>query len=292
MKVKAYAKLNLILKVLGTREDSYHEIDTIFQAIDLCDIVEVNVRAVKSFSEVNVVCFDEDGKKIAELLERDNLAYKAAILMHDTYHARENEVITIEIEKHIPIAGGLGGGSADAAAVINALCSIWGIAIDDKVYELCKVLGADVAFLLAAQNGMSCARARGVGEKLEYAKGLDETFEIKFSDISIPNKTGRVYSEFDKIKNEREKISDKIKNKNENEIEINNDKNDLIEKFLSASTTEEKEKYLYNDLQVALENITGKKDEGYILCGAGPSYFRPHRPQNEISEHSIIVHTI
>ena len=265
---KAYAKLNLILNVLGKREDGYHEIDTIFQAINLYDIVDVNCRSTKGFTEVNVKCLS-DGLEIDDISKKDNLAYKAAILMHDTFHSRENEIIDIVIDKRIPIAGGLGGGSSDGAAVIYALASLWGIPIDDDVYRLAASLGADVPFLLAVQSGITCARARGIGEKLEFAKGIDEDIELLLQNINISNKTARVYAEFDICSKPSE--------------------NDYVERFLKAEKEEEKLSFLHNDLQKALEKITERKIDDYILCGAGPTYFRIARPDED---KGFIVHTL
>ena len=309
MNVKAYAKINLILNVLGKRDDGYHEIETIFQAIDLYDLVSVECSKTKGFTEIHLSCVssddsaeDENKKQhieglknenfekhhIEDLENKNNLAYKAAILMHDTYHGRENEIIDIEIDKRIPVSGGLAGGSADAAAVVNALCALWGIAIDSDVYSLCSQLGADVAFCLAAQNGMPCALARGIGEKLEYANGIDCDIELLLSDISIPNKTARVYSEFDKIsgsdKNESEKKNEKLRGLN-----LSEEKTSLVKAFIDAASREEKISLLHNDLQTALENITGIKIDDYILCGAGPTYFRIARPDED---KGFIVHTL
>ena len=108
MKLKANAKINLTLDVLGKREDGYHLIDSVFQSVSLGDIVEVEAA-----NDIKVYCTD------STICDESNIAYKAARKFF------ESTCLTggahIKIEKHIPLASGMGGGSADAAAVLRAL---------------------------------------------------------------------------------------------------------------------------------------------------------------------------
>ncbi len=150
MKLKANAKINLTLDVLGKREDGYHLIDSVFQSISLCDIVDVQKSDV-----ISVFCSD------STICDESNIAYKAAKNFFEYAGIVGGAKITIE--KHIPLASGMGGGSADAAAVIVAL---------DKIYEtnlsqsqLCEIglsVGADVPFCIVGGT----ARVGGIGEKM------------------------------------------------------------------------------------------------------------------------------
>lgn len=158
MKLKACAKINLTLDVLGKREDGYHLIDSVFQSISLCDEV-----SVKTNDTIIVRCSDDS------ICDKSNIAYKAAQSFFEFTGVSGGAEIVIE--KHIPLASGMGGGSADAAAVIVAL---------DKLYKtnlsqdtLCKIglsVGADVPFCIVGGT----ARVGGIGEKMERLANMPE----------------------------------------------------------------------------------------------------------------------
>jgi 4-diphosphocytidyl-2-C-methyl-D-erythritol kinase len=142
----APAKLNLGLQILGRRTDGYHEIATIFQTIDLCDVIKVEPADQLSV-QIDVPL---DGET--------NLALKAASALRERFHIERGAAILVE--KHIPIAGGLGGGSTDAAATLRALDQLWDI--DPMLNEMHRValsLGSDVPFLLV--GGTAIGRGRG-----------------------------------------------------------------------------------------------------------------------------------
>ena len=169
--IKAYAKINLVLNVLGEREDGYHEVETVMQAIDLYDEVTVSwqpdmscmVGAFGKKAEIHVSL--DPGSDTLPSDER-NLAYKAALLMHETFHPNMNERVEIKVVKKIPEAAGLAGGSADGAAVISGLARLWHIANEARLLEVAAALGADVPFSYMAQNGMPAALATGTGTQL------------------------------------------------------------------------------------------------------------------------------
>lgn len=147
IKITACAKINLSLSVLGKREDGYHELDTVMQSVDLSDTVYIE----KCRSIIT------DCKGISA---EENIAARAARLFCEKTGA---EGCKIKIEKRIPAAAGLGGGSADAAAVLAGLNRLYKTGISET--ELCEIavkIGADVPFLIAGGT----ARARGIGEKL------------------------------------------------------------------------------------------------------------------------------
>ncbi|MBQ6717576.1 MAG: 4-(cytidine 5'-diphospho)-2-C-methyl-D-erythritol kinase [Clostridia bacterium] len=151
MKLKACAKINLTLDILGKREDGYHIIDSVFQSVSLCDEIDI-----QKSNTITVRCTDNT------ICDRSNIAYKAAQKYFE--YVGIDGGADIKIEKHIPLASGMGGGSADAAAVIVAL---------DRLYEtnlsqerLCEIglsVGADVPFCIMGGT----ARVGGIGEKME-----------------------------------------------------------------------------------------------------------------------------
>jgi 4-diphosphocytidyl-2-C-methyl-D-erythritol kinase len=149
----APAKLNLFLHVTGRRPDGYHELQTLFQLIDLCDTVAIEVR--------------EDGRiercaGPAEIAASEDLTVRAAQALQSAAGVRLGA--SIRVIKRIPIGGGLGGGSSDAATTLLALNRLWGCGLSsDVLAELGLPLGADVPVFV---KGFS-AWAEGVGERLE-----------------------------------------------------------------------------------------------------------------------------
>lgn len=153
LKIKAYAKINLTLDVLGKRADGYHELQTIMQTIDLADIItlrELN-QGIKIVSSSLQIPTDEK-----------NLAYQAAQLIKS--RAGIEKGIEIRIEKNIPVMAGLAGGSTDAAATLVGLNNLWELDFSEaELWEMAARLGSDVAFCL---NGGTCL-AEGRGEILK-----------------------------------------------------------------------------------------------------------------------------
>lgn len=147
----AYAKLNLHLQVLGKRPDGYHELLTLFERISLAD--RVRVEEIDG-SGIELLC-DSEGVPH----NGTNLAVRAAELFREACGWRRG--IRIRMEKRIPVGGGLGGGSSDAAAVLGALQDLSGGAASPRQLEECaRQLGADVAFF-TAQVPRALGRARG-----------------------------------------------------------------------------------------------------------------------------------
>lgn len=148
--LQAYAKVNLGLNIIAKRGDGYHEIDTLMARLDLHD--DLTLTPKNTGITLNVTGADLPAGK-------DNLAFRAAELY---LNALGRGGVSMTLHKRIPLAAGLGGGSADAAAVLRGLHTLFPSDID--VSELAKELGADVSFFV--QN-VRAARARGRGEKLE-----------------------------------------------------------------------------------------------------------------------------
>ncbi|HVQ62035.1 MAG TPA: 4-(cytidine 5'-diphospho)-2-C-methyl-D-erythritol kinase [Burkholderiales bacterium] len=144
----APAKLNLFLHVLGRRSDGYHELQTVFRLIDRADRVGIAARS--------------DGEiRFSGVFGEDNLCLRAARLLKAETGSREG--CDLALEKTIPVGGGLGGGSSDAATTLMALNRIWKTGLNTK--ELMKIalrLGADVPFFLLGSNALG----EGIGERL------------------------------------------------------------------------------------------------------------------------------
>lgn len=153
MTLRAYAKINLGLQILGKRPDGYHDIETIFHQIDLYDEIDI----VHNESGVH---FTTDSPNVPA--DASNLCVRAATILHDLTGAQGGVEITLR--KRIPIGAGLGGGSTDAATVLKGICKLWDLDISlQELHLLSSGLGSDVPFFL---NG-GTAYATGRGEKLE-----------------------------------------------------------------------------------------------------------------------------
>jgi len=147
---KAPAKINLTLDVLYKRPDNYHEIEMVMTTVDLADrieLTELDADVIKIESENRFVPNDER-----------NLAYRAAKLLKDTYQVKKG--VRIKIDKQIPVAAGLAGGSSDAAATLRGLNRLWSLHIPIKdLADIGAHIGSDVSFCV--YNSTAVARGRG-----------------------------------------------------------------------------------------------------------------------------------
>lgn len=155
MQLPAYAKVNFTLDVLNRRADGYHELRSVMQTITLCDSVQVEAtRADETQIQVKT------NRTYLPADER-NTAYQAAARFLQA--AGICASVSIQIQKRIPVGAGLGGGSADAAAVLRALNSSLNVRMTpSELEQLAMTVGADVPFLLHG----GCALAEGIGERL------------------------------------------------------------------------------------------------------------------------------
>ena len=161
LRLEAPAKVNLLLRVLGRRPDGFHDLDTLFQAVDLCDEVLVERRG--SGIELSV-----EGADLGPATE--NLAYRAARTFLEAEGARTAVGVEVRLRKRIPAGAGLGGGSSDAAAVLRCLNRLAARPLPRSTLdEIGAYLGSDVPFFL---GGAALARGRGRGELLEALPAL------------------------------------------------------------------------------------------------------------------------
>ena len=143
LELLAPAKLNLFLHVVGRRPDGYHELQSVFVLIDLCDTVRISLR--------NDGLINRTGDIIGEP-EKDLCVRAARLLQKETGTAWGAD---IEVIKRIPAGAGLGGGSSDAATTLMGLNCLWNLAIPtEKLMSLAARLGADVPFFLLGTNAL------------------------------------------------------------------------------------------------------------------------------------------
>ncbi|MBI5701198.1 4-(cytidine 5'-diphospho)-2-C-methyl-D-erythritol kinase [Candidatus Saganbacteria bacterium] len=185
--LKAHAKINLALQVIGKREDGYHEIDSIMQSVSLCDYVSV--------SRINNgIELTSDNPQVP--LDNKNTAYKAAEVFFDKTGVAPS--VKIDIKKIIPIAAGLAGGSADAAAVLIGLNQLYQAKLSESnLSVLGAEVGSDVPFCLVG----SICRCRGRGELVEKIPDpksrIPTWYIIVKPDFSVSTKW--VYDNFDLV---------------------------------------------------------------------------------------------
>jgi 4-diphosphocytidyl-2-C-methyl-D-erythritol kinase len=148
--VKAPAKINLTLDVLAKRPDGYHEVEMVMTTVDLADRVDLTLRGD---GEITLDCS-------ASFVPDDirNHAYKAAVLLKERYQVREG--VHLYIDKQIPVAAGLAGGSSDAAATLRGLNQLWNLGLSlDELAAVGAQIGSDVPFCV--YGGTALAKGRG-----------------------------------------------------------------------------------------------------------------------------------
>ena len=180
----AFAKLNLTLDVLGKRPDGYHDIKSVMQAISLRDDIEIDIGTGKPWK---LLCDKEDIPT-----DERNLAWKAAKLFFDTT-GKDPQGLEIRITKRIPAEAGLGGGSADAAAVLRALNRHYGAPFSlPALAELGGQIGSDIPFCVLCGTAM----AEGRGEMLRPLPNVpDCIFVVCKPDFSVS--TPALYAKID-----------------------------------------------------------------------------------------------
>ena len=152
IKVAAPAKVNLFLHVTGRRADGYHTLESLFVLVDLADTITLHRREDGAIARTN---------DVAGVAATDDLAIRAAQALQAASGTRFGVALTVD--KRIPIGGGLGGGSSDAASTLLALNRLWELALPrQRLLAIAATLGADVPFFV----GGAPAVARGIGEQL------------------------------------------------------------------------------------------------------------------------------
>ncbi len=182
LRVKSYAKINLGLEVLGLRDDGYHELRTLFQTIDLHDDIVLRPRP----RGVSVRCRHPRVPR-----DETNLTVRAAEALRR--YARVSAGVEIAITKRIPVAGGLGGGSSNAASVLMGLDRMWRLGLGpDGLHRLARRLGADVPYFLLGGTALGLGRGDEV-----YPLRRQLRAWVVLVDPGLPVSTAGVFSRID-----------------------------------------------------------------------------------------------
>ncbi|WP_294393045.1 4-(cytidine 5'-diphospho)-2-C-methyl-D-erythritol kinase [uncultured Clostridium sp.] len=251
MKIKAYAKINIALDVVGKREDGYHLLKMIMQTVDLYDVIEIT----KTSSDIKLNC----NKPYVPTDER-NLAYKAAKLFKEAY--KINDGVSINLTKNIPVSAGMAGGSTDAAGVLKLMNRLFNVnASDDELRVLGLKLGADVPYCI---NG-GTALCEGIGEQITQLKPFkDKIVVIIKPPFGVSTKD--VYKAFDLSKVVFHPRTEDIMRAMENDdihFVANNMKN------LLENVTLRKHKVIVN----IKEAVRSYGALGTMMSGSGPTVF-------------------
>ena len=175
----APAKINLYLEVIGDRPDGFHELVMVMQSIALADLVDIKPSNTE---DIYLSC---DRSLVPE--DETNLAHRAARLMFETFpdlYANYGGV-SIKIQKNIPVAAGLAGGSGNAAAVLVGINLLWNIGLTQpELQELAAKLGSDIPFCISGGTAI----ATGRGEKIDPVQNIDNIWLVlaKYSNIGVP----------------------------------------------------------------------------------------------------------
>ena len=251
MHFKSYAKINLILNILGKRSDGYHNISTVFQHIDLADSIELNQN---NHNNIIIKC------NIRELENESNLCYKAAKLLKE--NSGINKGVTIRLNKKIPLGSGLSGGSSNAAVVMKGLNKIWSLGLQQQ--ELMRVsqkIGMDVGFHLI---GGTCLGS-GRGEIIKKLKDLDRHYVVLvYPGFEISSKRMYASLKYDLIakKNNELKLADFLHTYDLSLL--NNDFEYFVEK-------------LYPEIM----DIKNKLGPNALMSGSGSSVFGIYKTKHE-----------
>ena len=155
IKIKANAKINLFLDITGRRDDGYHELDSVMMSVGIADILTFEKTDAVG---IEIVC-DKEGFP----LDDSNIIYKAAKALFDKYLPGSNAGLRVTVDKNIPSQAGMGGGSADGAAALVAVNTLFELGLsENELIDIGAAIGADVPFCLKG----GCCFCQGIGEKL------------------------------------------------------------------------------------------------------------------------------
>lgn len=223
MLLKSHAKINLYLKIGKKLKNNYHNLKSVMQLIQLHDNI-----SFEKLDEDDIIV--ESNNK--DLENKNNLAYKAALLLKSKYGIKKG--IKITIEKNIPLAAGLGGGSSNAANTLVALNKLWKLNLNQKkMINLASEIGSDVPFFILGKSAL----VEGFGNKIKpLRKSLSANIVLVNPGIKVS--TAWAYKEFDKNKSKKkvkENVKELIKAINKKDVKkisenLYNDFDPIVEK--------------------------------------------------------------
>lgn len=252
MKLKTRAKINLSIDIVGKREDGYHLVEMIMQSIDLYDILYIKEI------DYDKIIIKTDSVEIP--VDESNIVYKAVKLIKKTYNI--NKGVEVYIEKNIPVAGGLAGGSTNCAGVLVGLNKMWNLNLTkDKLKEIGLKLGADVPFCIEGGTKL----ATNIGEKLKDLPSLEDNVYILVCKPDLFVSTKDVYSNID-INNLENRPNNKYLIeclKNKDTINLSRNMKNVLENVTTKMHKEINE----------IKNIMSTNSLGTIMSGSGPTVF-------------------
>ena len=265
IKVKCPAKINLTLEVVNRREDGFHNIKSIMQMISLYDYLTISLKVAESL-KINL-----SGTSDEIPYDEKNLVYKAADLFFK--EAGVND-LDIHIEKNIPIAAGLAGGSTDAAGTIWGLNQLLKKFDDKKLNELCAKLGSDLNVCL--NGGCTLATSRGeVTEAMPYIQSKVTLIKPKYVGISA----GEAYKKYS--------------------LKEYKPQNNMTEKMVNAiNNGQDIKPYLYNDLEYAIYDdykelqLIKKTYPQAIMSGSGSTYFILDNVKADLGKDYLVINNL
>ena len=255
MQVKVYAKLNLTLSV-GAKRSEFHPIDSVATSVDIYDVVDVTARADNQVRVSGV-----DGVQ-----QERNTAYRAACAFVEAFSTTG---VDVTVHKGIPFGGGLGGSSADAAAVLYCMCKLHGVDVDcDEVRAICSKLGSDVTFMMHGGLG----RLRGKGDEVVFSQ-LKQPICFALTTFEQEMSTREVYEAFD----------GSVRRGDTRQQTFEDANNAQLLNLLEQGATERAISYLRNDLQQAATAVSDyaaqylrfaeKNGLSAVMTGSGSAYY-------------------
>ena len=237
----AYAKVNLFLDVVARRDDGFHDIKSVMHSVSLSDYLTIS--AENSLETSVILTTNIPNLSVGE----DNLICRAARSYLTCFGI--NAEVNINLEKHIPIGAGLGGGSTDAAATLRGLRRIFGLGSTEELLRICESLGSDVPFCFIGGTAVCTGR----GERLEKCQSHDYHFVIAIGEERVS--TPKAYAALDK----------KYMNFASDGYTAREDVSALYNIFESVTDID--------DVRNIKEILTKNGAESVLMSGSGPSVF-------------------
>ncbi|MBQ7568879.1 4-(cytidine 5'-diphospho)-2-C-methyl-D-erythritol kinase [bacterium] len=272
--VAAPAKINLVLEIVGTDDEGYHRLSTVFQALELAD------ELMLSYSEATTIdIVDNVGRGFKVEANENNLVIKAQRALER--HCQRELPCDIRLVKTIPAGGGLGGGSADAAAMLNGLNALYDLQLgDDEMLAIAATIGSDVPFAVMGGTALGTGR----GEKLTQLPTTLAPYRVVLVTPSEGLSTPTVYAHWDKMAPEKRSVA---KGKAQRFADLARLPGSLINASLAT---------LSNDLQPAAFELYPELAQIHqammqagcvtaMLCGSGSTMFgliEPHLTPDQI----------
>ncbi len=260
LNVRAYAKINLTLDILGKREDGYHDIASVIQTIDVSDKL-----SFVSSSDIHVEC------NTSAIEIKDNLVFRAIETLKR--YSGSQEGVWVYLEKNIPMSSGLGGGSSDAACTLMALNHLWDLKL--KISEL-KVfaadLGADVPFFLEGGTAL----VNGKGEDVSPLPDIEDAyFVLLVPESYVNNKTATMYGNISSNDYTDGEMSRRLTRSIENNGKLHND--------LLGNAFENVADEVFPNIDPCRQAMVASGASSVCLTGAGPTIYAVAESLNRAS---------